>query len=162
MTNRRSKRYLPEGWTLPLPNEFNRPFFTAGQLCVQRCEECQLVQHPPMDICRRCQSQQFAYEPSVGTGSISTFTIVHHAVDRRLEDAVPYNVVVVSLDDHPEVLVVGNVIDAAADELAIGARVRCTFAEVEDQLAGETLWLPQWELLRDGGAYPSGTRPRPR
>jgi uncharacterized OB-fold protein len=149
MTSPRSKRSLPEGWTLPRPTDYNRPFFTSGELRVQRCEACGLVQHPPMDVCRRCQSQRFAYETATGTGSISSFTIVHHAVDRRLEASVPYNVVVVALDDHPSVMVVGNVVDAGPDELAIGAKVRCTFAEVEDELAGETLWLPQWELVRD-------------
>jgi uncharacterized OB-fold protein len=152
VSDRRSKRYLPEGWTLPLPNEFNRPFFTAGELVVQHCAACGLFQHPPLDICRRCQSQELTYERCAGTGSISTFTIVHHAVDDRLKTIVPYNVVVVALDDHPEVHVVGNVIDAAAGELAIDALVRCTFAEVEDETAGETLLLPQWELVRDAGA----------
>jgi uncharacterized OB-fold protein len=146
MTAERSKRYLPEGWTLPLLNEFNRPFFTSGELRVQRCEECQLVQHPPMDICRRCQSQRFSSERAAGTGTISSFTIVHHAVDRRLEDVVPYNVVIVSLDDHPEVKVVGNVTDADGKELSVGAKVRCTFAEVRDDEADETLWFPQWRL----------------
>jgi uncharacterized OB-fold protein len=135
-------------WTLPLLNEHNRPFFTSGELRVQRCEECGQVQHPPMDVCRLCQSQQFTSEPSSGTGTISSFKIVHHAVDRRLEAVVPYNVVIVALDDYPDVMVVGNVVDAEGDELSIGARVRCSFAEVRDVEAGETLCFPQWRLAR--------------
>jgi uncharacterized OB-fold protein len=141
-----SARYMPEEWTLPLLNEHNRPFFTSGELRVQRCEECGQVQHPPMDVCRYCQSQRFTSEPCAGTGTISSFTIVHHAVDRRLETVVPYNVVIVALDDYSDVQVVGNVVDAEGEELTIGARVRCTFAEVRDTEAGETLWFPQWRL----------------
>jgi uncharacterized OB-fold protein len=99
-----------------------------------------------MDVCRYCQSQRFTSEPCAGTGTISSFTIVHHAVDRRLETVVPYNVVIVALDDYSDVQVVGNVVDAEGEELTIGARVRCTFAEVRDTEAGETLWFPQWRL----------------
>lgn len=143
-----SGRYMPEDWTLPLLNEHNRPFFTSGELRVQRCDECGKVQHPPMDVCRYCQSQQFTSERAAGTGTIRSFTIVHHAVDRRLAGVVPYNVVIVALDDYPEVSVVGNVVDASGDELRIGAKVRVSFAEVRDDEAGETMWFPQWRLTR--------------
>jgi uncharacterized OB-fold protein len=143
-----SGRYMPEDWTLPLLNEHNRPFFTSGELRVQRCVECGKVQHPPMDVCRHCQSQRFTSERAAGTGTISSFTIVHHAVDRRLEAVVPYNVVIVALDDYPEVSVVGNVVDAEGDELSIGAKVRVSFAEVRDVELGEILWFPQWRVDR--------------
>ncbi|MCU1486523.1 MAG: hypothetical protein JWN67_3269 [Actinomycetia bacterium] len=148
MAERVSKRYMPDGWTLPLPFDFNRPFFTAGELRVQRCDACHRVQHPPMDVCHHCQSLELSSEAAAGTGTISSFSIVHHAADKRLEAILPYNVTIVVLDDHPEVHVVGNVIDARPEELAIDAAVRCTFAEVPDEQTGETLWFPQWELVR--------------
>jgi hypothetical protein len=47
---------------------------------------------------------------------------VHHAVHPLLTEKVPYNVVVVALDDHPDLRVVGNVIDGG--EVRNGARVR--------------------------------------
>jgi uncharacterized OB-fold protein len=140
-----AERYMPADWTLPLLNECNRPFFTSGELRVQRCEDCGCVQHPPMDLCRHCQSRRMASEPAAGTGTISSFTLVHHAVDRRLQAVVPYNVVIVELDDHPGVMVVGNVV-GADPALAIGAKVRCGFAAVRDDEAGETIFFPQWSL----------------
>lgn len=143
-----SDRYLPADWPLPKVQPFNRAFFTAGALTVQRCEACGMVQHPPMDVCHRCQSLSFAYEAAAGSGTIANFTIVHHASDARLKPLVPYNVALVRLTDHPDVLVVGNVIDVAPDEIHVGADVRCSFATVVDGQTGEEIGLPQWELVR--------------
>lgn len=138
----RCQRLMPADWPLPPPT----PFFTAGRLVVQRCRTCRSVQHPPLDLCHRCQGFELEAEPAAGTGTISSFTIVHHAADPRLASIVPYNVVVVELDDHPGLEVVGNVVDAAPGQLAVGLAVECTFAAAPDPDTGEELLLPHWRL----------------
>jgi uncharacterized protein len=143
-----SERYLPDGWPLPEVNDANRAFFTSGRLVLQRCDACKRVQHPPMEVCHRCQSFSFTYEAAAGTGTIANVTIVHHAADPRLRALVPYNVVLVEPTDHPDVLVVGNVIGATNDQVTVGAVVRCTCVTVVDPDTGDTLTLPQWELVR--------------
>jgi hypothetical protein len=40
------------------------------------------------------------------------------------------------------------VVNASPDELEIDTAIRCVFASVRDEDAGETLTLPQWELVR--------------
>ena len=60
----------------------------------------------------------------------------------------PFNVVLVRPIDHPDVLVVGNVVNAANDEIIIGAAVRCTWTTVTDPETGDVVTLPQWELVR--------------
>jgi uncharacterized OB-fold protein len=143
----RPGRYLPGDWTLPRLNDQNRPFFTSGHLAVQRCESCGERQHPPMDVCRFCQGQTFTYPATLGEGRISSFTIVHRAADRRLDAVVPYNVIVVELEDPPGVMVVGNLVeDGGGGGIEIGARVRAVFAEVPDPDTGDLLLLPQWQL----------------
>jgi uncharacterized OB-fold protein len=139
-------RYLPADWPLPEITEINRPFFTAGVLTLQQCRSCAQVQHPPHEICHHCQSDAFDYVTTSGLGTIDNVTIVHHAGDRRLADHVPYNVVIVTPDDHPHVRIVGNVIGADNEIIEIGAPVRCVFTEVSDPDTDEELTLPQWEL----------------
>ena len=142
-----SDRYFPESWPLPALTEHNREFFTRGAVVVQRCENCAAVQHPPLDLCMSCQGMEFSYVESTGLGTVDSWTTVHHASDRRLASLVPYNVSLVRLEDHPDVLVVGNIVNAQPSAVRIGAAVRCTFARVEDPELGETLMLPQWELV---------------
>ena len=142
-------RYMPEDWPLPELTEWNRPFFTSGAITVQRCAACDTVQHPPMDLCHRCQEGEFVYLATSGTGVVDDFSVVHHAGDVRLEQLVPYNVAIIALDDHPHLRIVGNVVDDDwRERLEIGVPVRAVFAEVTDPATGDVLALPQWRLVR--------------
>src|SRR4051812_18539338 len=105
-----SERYMPQSWTLPALTEHNEAFFTSGSLKVQRCTDCGRVQHPPGEVCSTCQSFSFEYVDAAPTGVVESYSIVHHAVNPLLREHLPYNVVVVVLDEHPHVHIVGNVI----------------------------------------------------
>ena len=144
-----SARYLPDGWILPAITEENRAFFTSGELRVQRCASCGAVQHPPEEVCRQCQSMEFEYVVAAPTGTVESFSVIHHALHPLLKTALPYNVVVVALDDHPDVHIVGNVIDVEPGEMQVGLRVRATWAEIpptDDQ--PETIRLLQWSAAQ--------------
>jgi uncharacterized OB-fold protein len=141
-----TERYLPADWPLPEITAVNRAFFTAGVLTLQRCRSCSQVQHPPHEICHHCQADIFDYVAASGLGTVDNVTVVHHAGDRRLAGHVPYNVVIVTPDDHPHVRIVGNVVGAPHEAVEIGAPVRCTFARIPDPDTGEELTLPQWKL----------------
>ena len=82
---------------------------------------------------------------------------MHHAVHPLLAEKVPYNVVVVALDDHPDIRVVGNGIDVAPnsrtegrtgpESVSNGARVRCTWTDpLPSPNGGPEVRLPQWIL----------------
>jgi uncharacterized OB-fold protein len=78
---------------------------------------------------------------------IDGFTIVHHAVHPLLSQRVPYNVVVVALDGHTDLRVVGNLIDVSPDQVQMGARVRCTWTDpLPTPNGGPAIRLPQWIL----------------
>ena len=140
-------RYLPEAWALPEITRNTRSFFTSGKLLLQICKACGNVEHPPEDVCRECQAMEFGVTESKGVGTIYSFTIVHHSPSPLLTEAVPYNIVLVSLDDHPHVRITGNVVNAPLERVRIGLPVRAVWAEVADEQTGETLRLAQWELL---------------
>jgi uncharacterized protein len=142
----KSARYMPDGWILPAITKHNRAFFTSGELRIQVCGECGAEQHPPAEICRACQGFSFDYVGVRPRGVIDSFTVVHHPIHAQLSSTVPYNVVVVALDDNKDVRILGNVIDAEPGDLAIGRPVSGTWAEVVDESAGETYRLLQWRL----------------
>jgi len=142
-----SPRYLPDEWTLPAINDHNAAFFTSGELRLETCRACGATQHPPIGVCIECGGLEHDYVATTPTGRIDGFTIVHHAVHPLLAQRVPYNVVVVALDDHPDLRIVGNVIEGRGGSVHNGARVRCTWTEPLPSPHGTTtIRLPQWQL----------------
>jgi uncharacterized OB-fold protein len=141
------RRHLPDAWPLPGLDDLSRDFFTAGRLVLQRCLECGTVQHPPEEVCYRCQAMRFTGVESAGRGHIYSYVVAHHPVSPLLRERVPYGIALVQLDDFPDVRVLGNVLNLEPEELRIGLPLRVTFEEVQDQESGERLLVPQWEAI---------------
>ena len=78
---------------------------------------------------------------------VYSYTIVHHAVHPALEASVPYAVVLVTLDEVPEVRVVGNLLDAAMSEVVIGLPVEAVWEERPTD-GDAVVLLPQWQRRR--------------
>jgi uncharacterized OB-fold protein len=156
-----SPRYLPVEWTLPAINDHNAAFFTSGELRLETCRACGTTQHPPVGVCIECGGLEHDYVATTPSGVIDGFTIVHHAVHPLLAERVPYNVVVVALDDHPDLRVVGNLIDTERNSrsaggrsgpgaVQMGARVHCTWTDpLPAPNGGPAIRLPQWTLERE-------------
>ena len=138
-------RFMPEDWPIPQLDRFNRDFFTSGKLVVQQCVPCGIVQHPPDAACHACRSMDFRSLETNGEGTIYSYIVVHNPPAPALAEAVPYAVALVSLDEHPHVRILGNVLNCEPGEVAIGQRVRAVFEEVVDE--DETLLMPQWERV---------------
>jgi uncharacterized OB-fold protein len=141
-------RYMPDNWVLPGIDERTAPFFTTGKIMLQTCSGCGTVQHPPEDVCHRCQGTAFDYREHAGSGTIYSYTVVRHPVNPILTRAIPYVVVLVSLDDRSEVRITGNLLDCPPEKVRIGARVSAVWEEVADPdpQAERKLLLPQWKL----------------
>jgi uncharacterized OB-fold protein len=140
-------RILGEGWLLPALDDRNREWFTSGRLALQACAQCQFVQFPPEDACRHCGHFELGTREVAGRGRVESAIVVHHPVHPALRDHVPYAVVLVSLDDAPGVRLVGNVVNRPPEAVAIGDAVRVAFEEVSDPQSGDTLRIPQWEVV---------------
>jgi uncharacterized OB-fold protein len=134
---------LPDEWTLPRLNAVNRLWFESGALLVQTCAACAVRQHPPEEICHRCGSMEFTSTELSSGGVIHSFTVVHYAVNGALADSVPYAVILVALDDDPEIRIVGNLLDSPPEAVHIGMRVRASWQERTD--GDGTVQLLQWE-----------------
>jgi uncharacterized OB-fold protein len=132
------------GWTVPVVNATNREWFTSGALTLQQCGGCAAVQHPPEEVCHVCGGMVFTSRVVRPTGTVYSYTVVHHSVHPALDGFVPYTVVLVALDDEPDVRVVGNLLDVPVDEVAIGMPVVATWEELASE-DGTVVLLPQWQ-----------------
>lgn len=95
-----------------------------GRLIIKRCHACGRPHWHPRALCPFCLSTDTRWEDSSGTGEIYTYSIV------RRSPTGPYAVAYVRLDDGP--LMLSQVVDCRADEVAIGARVAVAFQDVPD------------------------------
>lgn len=134
---------LGADWTLPGLTPLNREWFSHGEIRVQSCEGCGALQHPPEEICSRCGSMKFSFTTVAPRGTVHSFTVAHYAVNRALTERVPYAVVLVTLDEHPEVRIIGNVLDADPGDIRIGMGVVGTWEE-RTNADGDTVHLLQW------------------
>jgi uncharacterized OB-fold protein len=135
-------RIAPAGGPLPALTPWNEAWFTSGTIAVQRCTACQARQHPPEEVCHRCGEMSFDTTVLRPTGTVHSHTIVHYPVNRELARSVPYAVVLVALDDAPEIRVVGN-LDAPLEQVEIGLPVVACWEERTDP-DGTVILLPQW------------------
>ena len=140
-------RYFPDNWPIPEIDKFNREFFTSGKLVVQECGSCGTVQHPPEEVCHKCYGMEFKARETNGRGTIHSYIVVHNPPSPAFVDAVPYGVVLVSLDEFPQLRILGNVLNRKPSELAIGQKTKAVFEEIDDDEAGGKLLMPQWEVV---------------
>lgn len=114
----------------PRLDDDNRPFWTGGaegKLMLQRCGDCGSFNHPPLPLCRHCQSENLGHEQVPGTGAIDTFTVNHQPWFPGVE--VPYVIARVRLDGAPGVILTTNIVNCPADEVLPEQKVRVLFDE---------------------------------
>src|SRR5579871_5707954 len=114
----------------PKLDAFNTAFWTGGaegKLNIVHCHDCGQYTHPPLPLCRHCQSENVAPEAVAGTGAIDTFTINHQAWVPGLE--VPYVIARVRLDGVPGVFLTTNIVGSPVDEVSFDDPVKVVFEE---------------------------------
>ncbi len=139
-----------EGILLPLIDEDSAPFWEGtleGELRLQTCAACGKMRFPPRPMCPRCRSMQSTWRVASGRGTVWSFVVPHPPLLPAYAEVAPYNVVVVTLDEDPELRIVGNLVaseDGPINEvdpstIEIGEPVRVVFQRVSDDVA-----LPRW------------------
>ncbi len=68
-----------------------------------------------------------------GRGTVWSFTICHPPVLPAFAERVPYNVVVIGLEEGP--FLVSNLVDCPDDEIVVGMPVDVVMVAVDDDLA---------------------------
>lgn len=114
----------------PLPDAWSLPYWEAARrhrLVMQRCSTCRKVQFPPDALCRWCQSGDFAYEDTIGRGTVYTFAVYTRSFVPGYD--APYVLALVTLADHPEVRMLANIVAAAPEDVEIDMAVEVVFEE---------------------------------
>jgi uncharacterized OB-fold protein len=124
----------------PVPNADNAGFWEGcrgRELRLQCCARCGSIRHPPRPMCPQCQSFEYAWQRASGRGTVYTYTIVHGPTLPAFQSQIPYNVVVVRLEEGP--FMVSHLVGCAADRIAIGMPVEVVFADI-----GDAVTLPKF------------------
>jgi uncharacterized OB-fold protein len=114
----------------PKLDSFNTAFWTGGaegKLNIVHCADCGEWTHPPLPLCRHCQSENVAPTPVAGAGAVDTYTVNHQAWVPGLE--VPYVIARVRLDGVPGVYLTTNIVGSPVDEVNFDDPVRVVFEE---------------------------------
>ena len=108
-----------------------------GELRVQRCGACGELRHPPGPVCPSCHATQPTYDVFCGRGTVYSYVVHRHPpVPGKL---LPILLVLVELEEG--VRMVGELLDAAPEDVRIGAPVEVAMVTVDDDLT-----IPAWRL----------------
>jgi uncharacterized protein len=119
------------GFFPPVPDHDSAPFWAAlrdRRLIVQQCDACGTLRWPFRSVCANCRGRAAAERTISGTGTIYSWTIIHHATVDTPQSLLPYCVALVALDEDPRILFPAQ-FDGAHDELRAGLPVIATYHE---------------------------------
>jgi len=112
-----------------------------GEIVLQRCTSCGLVQHKPRAICVKCLTDTIEHFVASGRGTIHTFTVTHQNGVPPFSGQLPYVLAYVELEEGPRVLT--NIVGADPASLAIGQAVVADFASPPRD-DGEAIAVPRF------------------
>ena len=110
-----------------------------GELRIQRCAACGRLRHPPRPMCPYCRSLEHDFVVASGRGEVHSFVVHHHPPVPGRDG--PFAVALVALEEGTRI--VGNVVDAAPEDVEIGMSVEVTFVRGDDGQMN-----PQWRPRR--------------
>jgi uncharacterized OB-fold protein len=121
---------------LPQPTPETREFWDGaqrGELRMQRCRSCGKAYFYPRPFCPYCSSGDVEWFTASGRGRLHTYVINHRAA-RGFEDATPYVIAIVELDEGPRMMT--NIIDAnpSPESLPIGMPVEVAWDRQSDEI----------------------------
>ena len=115
----------------PLPDvtPLTEPFWDgarAGELRIQRCAACARYFFYPRRYCPHCGSADVHWTAISGRGSLYSYIICYHAAP-GYEDATPYVIAIVELDEGPRMLANLSDVEPEPDRLPLDMRLNVTF-----------------------------------
>ena len=142
---------------LPAPDVQTRPWWDAvrrHELVIEACSGCGTLRHPPQAVCAECGSEQHEWRQMTGRGSLYSYVVVHRPTLPQWRGLAPYNVVLVALEEAPEIRLHGNVVGVEESELTIGMSLVASF---DDVTGDDTIirWVLPEQAVSDLGS-PSG------
>jgi hypothetical protein len=113
-----------------------------GELVLQRCRRCRVVQHRPRAVCAGCLGAEIEHFVASGRGKVYTYTITHQNQAPGFREATPYVMAYVELEEGPRLLT--NLVDCDPEQVRIGMPVRVDFAPCEPSPEGDVFAVPRF------------------
>jgi uncharacterized protein len=95
---------MPGDRPLPTPTPETEHFWEgarAGELRLQRCDDCAHVYFPPRPFCPACASRSVSVFAASGRGRLESY-VISHRPHRALE--APYAIALVALEEGPRMM----------------------------------------------------------
>jgi hypothetical protein len=128
----------------PVITDVNRGFWdgaAVGELRAQRCENGH-VRLPPAPWCPFCLSDKWGWEALSGRGTVMSRLIFHQAYFPAWKNRLPYNVVLVQLEEGPRMI--SNVVPLSFQDFSVGDALEAVF-EPEGELV-----IPRFRIATAG------------
>lgn len=128
---------------VPVPDGQTQVFWDGcreGKLVLQRCGSCGGYRYPPRPSCPQCTTPGGEWVATSGRGTLYSWIVVHHPVHADQKVKVPYNVVMVELEEGPHI--VSELLDVEFGEIRPGLKVSVVFEELTP-----TISLPKFRLV---------------
>jgi uncharacterized OB-fold protein len=112
----------------PVITDNNRGFWegtAAGELRVQRCRVCDHLRYPIAPWCPECLDERWDWETLSGRGTVLSKLVFHQAYHAAWKDRLPYNVVLVQLEEGPRMI--SNVLPLSSEDFEVGDAVEVAF-----------------------------------
>lgn len=124
-------------YTKPVPtvDDNNRPFWEGvrdGRLIMQRCTDCGHLRYPCAPSCPECLSPNAAWEQLSGRGEVFSFVIFHQVYHAAFKEDVPYNVILVQLEEGPRMF--SNLVECELNKIEVGMPVALVCDPVTPEL----------------------------
>lgn len=132
---------------VPRPTPETRHYWEgarAGELRLQRCEDCALAYFPPRPFCPACSSRNVAVFAASGRGRLHSYIINELGAPGRTP---PYAVAIVELDEGPRMM--ANILECpqTPEALVLDMPLEVTFEKLTDDIT-----LPQFRPAREARA----------
>lgn len=126
---------MPGERPLPKPTPETAHFWEgtrAGELRLQRCDDCQHVYFPPRPFCPACASRAVSVFAASGRGRLDSY-VINHRPHRAFE--APYAIALVALDEGPRLM--SNIVDCeqTPEALQLDMPLEVVFAEQNDEIS---------------------------
>lgn len=120
---------------LPQINDLNAPYWEGAklkELRLQKCRNCGRFSAEPVRLCMSCGQDAMEWVKASGRGKIWSFGIFHKSYFPSFAEEIPYNVVVVELEEGPRVY--SNIVGVPQEEIKMDMPVIAYFDAVTEDV----------------------------
>lgn len=104
-----------------------------GELVLQRCRDCESIQHRPRAICAQCLSSSVEHFVATGRGRVHTYTVTHQNQMPAFRGADPYVLAYVELEEGPRIMT--HIVGCDPEAVEIDQDVTVHFVPCKNGLA---------------------------